>query len=226
MFRGRKDLLELAKKPNSSIRICKRYLRQQTVLHNEKPPGQDRNPGKSSPAEKPLSPIDAFRLRFSDKAPPIKPIPSLRTHKAADKKAVSHTEALRSENQQEPHAQHETLPTQESSVGSHEGESISLEHLAEAYRQTGAPREYVKRDAWIPEQAQNLGQTSAEDVDEAGELAELSRLDEEDSEIEDGGELFAGEITRDYQGVIPLNGEEYVKQKFPIKQGALVETRG
>jgi hypothetical protein len=223
MFRGRKDLLELTKKPNSSIRICKRYLRQQTVLHNEKQPGQDRNPGKSSP-EKPLSPIEAFRLRFSDKAPPIKPIPSLRTHKAADK-AVSHTEALRSENQQEPDAQHESLPTQESSVGSHEGGSISLGDLAEAYRQTGAPREYVKRDAWIPEQGQNLGQTSAEDVDEAGELAELSRLDEEDSEIEDG-ELFAGEITRDYQGVIPLNGEEYVKQKFPIKQGALVETRG
>jgi hypothetical protein len=45
-------------------------------------------------------------------------------------------------------------------------------------------------------------------------------------EVTENAEIFAGENMRDYQGVLPLNGEHYTPTKFPIKQGDLIETRG
>jgi hypothetical protein len=46
-------------------------------------------------------------------------------------------------------------------------------------------------------------------------------------DMEEGSpEIFAGENMREYQGLLPLNGEQYVHERFYIKQGALIETRG
>jgi hypothetical protein len=102
-------------------------------------------------------------------------------------------------------------------------ENFSLNDLAEAYRKSGTPRKYVKREIWFADPKQVEDQTTLEELEEAGELRELSRLDD----LETGpSEIFAGENTRDYQGVLPLNGEPYVQQKYPLKQGALIETRG
>jgi len=53
---------------------------------------------------------------------------------------------------------------------------------------------------------------------------ELIRLDE----MWDAGdnEIFNGEYMReDYQGAVALNGQEYIKKKYPFKQGDVVETR-
>ena len=53
---------------------------------------------------------------------------------------------------------------------------------------------------------------------------ELSRLDE----MWDSGatEIFEGEYIREeFQGVIDLNGMEYVQKKIPFKQGDVVELR-
>jgi hypothetical protein len=59
---------------------------------------------------------------------------------------------------------------------------------------------------------------------EMEKFAELSQLDELDPD--EAVDILGAEITRDYQGVLPLNGQPYKQQKYPIKQGTLVETRG
>jgi hypothetical protein len=99
---------------------------------------------------------------------------------------------------------------------------FTLADLAGAYRKKGTTRKYIKRDTWLPNPKQKVDETF--EMDETSQLAELSRLDELDNV--DEGDVFGGEITRDYQGVLPLNGEPRTEEKYPLKQGALVETRG
>src|SRR5437773_1628113 len=62
---------------------------------------------------------------------------------------------------------------------------------------------------------------SRKETEETNEITELISLDNMDTRVE----IFAGENMREYQGVLSLNGEQYVEQKHLLKQGALVETR-
>ena len=101
--------------------------------------------------------------------------------------------------------------------------AFTLNDLAEAYRKSGTSRKYVKRDVRTINPKRSEDTTTFEEMEEASELQQLSQMDD----MEEGSpEIFAGENVREYQGVLPLNGEQYVHQRFSIKQGALIETRG
>jgi hypothetical protein len=197
MFRAKRSRLGLTKKSNRSLWICRRCFHEQTGLHNEHQPEQNSNSATSS-SEKPLSPIEAFRLRFSQGPPP--------------------------QPQNSPDGIPQTSWDKFPSTEKPELENVTLGDLAEAYRKSDIRRKYIKRDIWLPDPKQEIDQTTLEDLDEVTDLSELSSLDETES-IAEEAEVFAGEMMRDYAGVIPLNGEQYVIRKFPVKQGDLVETR-
>ena len=99
---------------------------------------------------------------------------------------------------------------------------FTLAELAGAYQKKGTTRKYVKRDIWVPNPKQKVDETF--EMDEESQLAELNRLDELDDVAE--VDVLGGEITRDYQGVLPLNGKPRTEERYPLRQGALVETRG
>jgi len=114
--------------------------------------------------------------------------------------------------------------------------NFSLAQLAEAYQRNGISRQYVKGSTWVLKQEQLLeeeNQQKKEDqaldniekeISSTPELDDLSRLDE--VETATSVDIFAGENMRDYQGVIPLNGEDYEQTKYPLKLGTFIETRG
>jgi hypothetical protein len=107
-------------------------------------------------------------------------------------------------------------------------DKLMLEDLAAAYRLHGASRKYVKKPVRLSSRKEKVDSSVREEPDQgiiSNYMNELSRLDEMEKVPEDD-EIFAGENFRDYQGVLPLNGEQYSPQRFPIKSGDLVETRG
>jgi hypothetical protein len=198
MFRAKRSQFGLPKKCNRSLWICRRCFHEQIGLYNERQPEQNSNPATSS-SETPLSPIEAFRLRFSQ-GPTVNP-------------------------ESGPDGTLRSIWDDSPSTDKPELENITLGALAEAYRKSDIRRKYIKRDIWLPDPKQEIDQTTLEGLEEMSDLAEISQLDEMES-IAEETEVFAGEMMRDYAGVIPLNGERHVKQKFPVKQGDLVETRG
>ena len=80
----------------------------------------------------------------------------------------------------------------------------------------------MKRDIRVVDSKRSEN-TTLEQAQEANELEQLSQLDDTE---EGSPEIFAGENVREYQGVLPLKGEKYVQERYSIKQGSLIETRG
>lgn len=199
---GRRSL-RLKEPPGQQQWICGRCFHAQNRIYATQPSEPPNNPSKSSP-EKPISPIDTFR----------RGIEGLDSSAEPPKQSNSPAEIFRTHWM--------NLPSTESPAPPN-FENFSLGDLAEAYRKTGTPRKYVKRDIWFTEPKQEENQTTLEDIEELSQLKELRQLDElETHDLE----FFEGENMREYQGVLPLNGAPYVQEKHPLKQGALIETRG
>jgi transcription elongation factor len=101
--------------------------------------------------------------------------------------------------------------------------TFTLGDLAEAYRKNSTSRQCVKRDVGAVNTKKSEDSITLEEMEEVSQLQQLSQMDD----MEEGSyEIFAGENMREYQGVLPLNGDQYVHQRFSIKQGSLIETRG
>lgn len=203
MLSSGRGSLHIKKPPYRQLWICKRCFHAQSRLFSGQPSEPQNDRSKSSP-EKPVSPIEAFRKRFAQQESSPESL----------KHSPSPTDVFRTNWVNLPPTERPAPPT---------SENFSLADLAEAYRKTGTPRKYVKRELWFADPKQVEDQTTLEQIEKTSELRGLSRLDD----LETGSpDYFAGENMREYQGVLPLNGEPYVQQKYPLKQGALIETRG
>ena len=102
-------------------------------------------------------------------------------------------------------------------------QSFSLGELAEAYRKSGTSGKYVTKKIQRPNMNEEVDNVTIEGIEMDDELSELSQLDEMDTT--QSVNVFAGEDMREYQGVVALNGQEYIKEKYPLRQGYLVEIR-
>ena len=208
MYGGRNRATKLAAKPAQRIWICQRCFHAQSKLLAEQHSNTSSDPSKQP--EKPLSPVEAFRLKYLQPQPQNKP----------PKQPLSPVERFRT-SWSKPTADQPPSPTVPE-------KPLTLNDLAIEYRKHGSPRQYCSEIL--------IGSNEKEEVDdipseeprrmlESNDVNELSRLDEME-EVTENAEIFAGENMRDYQGVLPLNGEHYTPTKFPIKQGDLIETRG
>ena len=105
---------------------------------------------------------------------------------------------------------------------------MTLGDLAAAYRKQGSSTKYAKIATKTLVYKEQIKETELEEMDNESHLQDMNELNELDDieEVTENDEVFAGENIRNYQGVLPLNGEQYTPQKFPIKQGDLIETRG
>ena len=194
--------LQLKKSSERQIWICKRCLHSQNRLHARQQP-QSQNASSKSTTDTPLSPTEAFRQRFAQGGESSEP--PKQSHTPAD--------LFRTNWMKLPPSERPTPPP---------SNTFTLGDLAEAYRKNSPSSKYVKRDIRTTN-PRSEDATTLEEVEEASELQQLSQMDD----MEEGShEIFAGENMRGYQGVLPLNGEEYVHQRFFIKQGSLIETRG
>jgi hypothetical protein len=199
---GRRSL-RLKKTSDRRLWICQRCFHAQSRLYAGIP-SEPQNDSRKLSNDKPLSPIEAFRKRFLQQE----------SSTEDPKHPSSPADIFRTNWMNLPGTERPAPPI---------SRNFSLGDLAEAYRKTSTPRKYVKRDIWFADPKQLEEQTTLEEVEATSGLRELSELDD----METGQpEVFAGEIMRNYQGVLPLNGEPYAQGKYPLKQGALIETRG
>src|SRR5579859_4413927 len=204
MYGGRNRATKLAAKPAQRIWICQRCFHAQTKLLSEQHSNTSSDPSKQP--EKPLSPVEAFRLKY------LQP----QTQNEPPKQPLSPAERFRTSWSKATADQPPSQPVPE--------KTLTLNDLAIEYRKHGSPRQYCSEIL--------IGSNEKEEVDdipseeprrmlESNDVNELSRLDEME-EVTENAEIFAGENMRDYQGVLPLNGEHYTPTKFPIKQGDLI----
>jgi hypothetical protein len=101
--------------------------------------------------------------------------------------------------------------------------ALTLENLAAIYREQGISREYSTRKPKVTVQ----NRTPNKLVDMTSRRRDLRELIERDEKETPGdADIFGGENMRDYQGVLPLEGGEYMQEKFALKLGSLVESRG
>ena len=189
------------------IWICRRCFHAQRRLYAQQ---SSESSDKTSKGDvQPLSPLEAFRRRWA----------ANKTNEDTSKSASGVADILRAD---WGHTLDErTQKTIE--------QKFTLDDLAEALKKEDVSRQYIKRDVWVPKpksKQKEEGQQTLEEIEAMDELTELSRLDELESDAVGVVDVFGGEITRDYQGVIPLHGEQYISEQYPLKQGALVETRG
>ena len=202
MLSSGRGSLRLKKSSERQLWICRRCFHAQNLLHAGQQP-QSRNASSKSTADKSLSPTEAFRQRFVQRGEPTEP--SKQTPSPAD---LFRTNWM-------------NLPPSERLAPSLSN-TFTLGDLAEAYRKSGTSKKY-KRDIGAINSRRHEDTTTLEEVNEANELQQLSEMDD----MEEGSlEIFGGENVREYQGVLPLNGEKYVHERFHIKQGALIEIRG
>ena len=208
MYGGRNKATKLAVKPARRIWICQRCFHAQTKLLAEQHSNTSSDPSKEP--EKPLSPVEAFRLKYLQPQPQNEP----------PKQPLSPAERFRTSWSKVTAEQPPSQPVPE--------KQLTLNDLALEYRKHGSPRQYC-REILIPsnekEEVDDIPSEEPRRMLETNDVNELSRLDEME-EVTENAEIFAGENMRDYQGVLPLNGEQYTPTKFPIKQGDLIETRG
>lgn len=225
MYGGRHRAAQLAVKPIRRLWICPRCFNSQTRLLAEQQSDTSSESVKS--AEKPLSPVEAFRVKY------LQP----QTQNDPPKQPASPADRFRKDWSKPAAEQPPTEPVPES--------RLTLNDLAIEYRKHGAPRQYCHEIRLSPKEvekadnfemeepvkiiesndANDFGMQEPGKIIESNDMNELSQLDEME-EVTETDEIFAGENVRDYQGVLPLNGEQYTPTKFPIKQGDLVETRG
>lgn len=202
---GRRSL-RLTKTSDRQIWICRRCFNAQSRLYAKQESDQESDTSTSL-NEQPFSPLAAFRKKFNQTEP------SNETPKQPSSPAdIFRTNWM-------------NLPPS-GKPGAPNSQPLPLSDLAEAYRKTRTPHKYAKGQLGFPEPTQKAIESTLRDVKETSDLSELSHLDETDSISESSLEIFGGENARDYQGVIPLSGEHYVRQKDSLKRGALVETRG
>jgi hypothetical protein len=167
---------------------------------------QDEIPPKSPMTKKPVSPAEAFRTRHDQEQSP--PAPKKRSSSPAD---MFRERWLAGGPAQQPAGPNT---------------KFTLAELAESYRKDGTERKYVKRDIWLPNPKQEIDEQTLEEMESQGfdDLTQLSHSDELDPV--DEVDAFGGEITRDYQGVMPLKSGQQATQKYRLKQGTLMESRG
>ena len=203
MLSGGRRSLRLKRCSEQQIWICKRCFHAQNRLHAGQQP-QSQNASSKLTTDKPLSPTEAFRQRFAQRGESAEP----------PKQSPSPADLFRTNWMNSPPSERPAPPL---------SNTFTLGDLAEAYRKSGTSRKYVKRDIRAINPRRSEDATALEEVEEASELQQLSQMDD----LEEGSpEIFAGENVREYQGVLPVNGEQYVHERFYIKQGALIETRG
>jgi hypothetical protein len=212
MLGGRRSPLRIKRTPDQKLWICKRCFHAQNLLHENQQPGRPETaPSSESSSDEKLSPSEAFRLRFARKE----------AVNQSRKSSPSPADIFRANFKNTSWAgKAEPPPT---------SDHFSLDELAEAYRKS-IGSSGIKKETQTPTSEEI--NTEKSEVDEENdevtnlnplELSELSELDDLDLPTQD--DVFAGENMRDYQGVLPLNGEQYVHQKMPLKQGALIESR-
>lgn len=211
MYGGRRGPLHLKPRPLRQKWICQRCFHAQWRLHG----AQQLDPSSGSPksSEKPLSPVEAFRLKYIQQ----------RQQNETPKQPLSPAERFRT------NWSLAGVDKQPEESVSEKDEIVTLADLAAAYRKHGSSKKYAKIAAVkTPNQKGEIKEAELEEMERASRLNDMNELNELDDmeEVTESGEVFAGENMRDYQGVLPLNGEQYTPQKFPIKQGDLIETRG
>src|SRR5271154_254042 len=141
---GRRPL-PLKKASSRRLWICKRCFHAQSRLYAGTPSEPQNDSGKSS-TDKPLSPIEAFRKRFLQQESSIEdPKPS-----------SSPADIFRKNWMNLPNTERPAPPI---------STNFSLGDLAEAYRKTGTPRKYVKRDIWFADPKQAEEQTTLEEIE-------------------------------------------------------------
>lgn len=203
--------LHIKLKPLRHRWMCQRCFHAQLRLYSEQQPVSSSSASRTS--EKPESTVEAFRRKYLQQKSQDEP----------PKQSISPAERFRTnwslggggENQA-------AAPIEEKK------EKLMLGDLAAAYRLHGASRKYVKKPVRSSFRKKEIDDSVPEELDPgiiSNYMNELSRLDEMEK-VPENDEIFAGENFRDYQGVLPLNGENYSPQRFPIKSGDLVETRG
>jgi hypothetical protein len=201
LSRGRRSL-RLKKSSERQLWICKRCFHAQNLLHAAQQP-QSQNALSKSTTDKSLSPTEAFRQRFAQRGDSTEP----------PKQTTSPADLFRTNWMNLQPSERPAPPL---------SNTFTLGDLAEAYRKSGISKNY-KRDIGAINPQRHEDTITLEEVNEATELQQLSEMDD----MEEGSpEIFGGENVREYQGVLPLNGEKYVHEKFHIKQGALIEIRG
>jgi hypothetical protein len=180
--------------------ICKRCF---CAFTDERLPRARQSDPPTPSEDNNLSPLEIFRRRF------------LKAEEEVPKTSVSPWESFgRSE------------PEKSISLGG--TPTVTFEELAAAYR---------NKDSLVVEEEEEIERAgvsvAVEEYASSDELAaadwpeDLDNLTKQDDfeEVEEV-ESFDGENVREYQGVLPLKGKEYVHEKFPVKQGSLVEIRG
>lgn len=208
MYGGRNRATKLAVKSARRIWICQRCFHAQTKLLAEQQSNTSSDP--SNEPEKPLSPVEAFRLKYLQPQPQNEP----------PKQPLSPAERFRTSWSKFAVEQSPSQPVPE--------KKLTLNDLAIEYRKHGSPRQYCREVLIASNEKEEVNDIASEEPRktlESNDVNELSRLDEME-EVTENAEIFVGENLRDYQGVLPLNGEHYKPTKFPIKQGDLIETRG
>src|SRR5579862_4443416 len=204
MLSGRTRPASLRTQILRSTRICKRCFNARIRLLSEQSQSDVPEAPKDSPEDPPLSPIEAFRRRYVQATP--QPEVSKERKSPSDLFNSNWTSPAIDEDQAAKSAP----------------KLMTLDHLAAAYRTQGASKKYDGQ-----EEKQADGVSVEASPKRAEDKLDLSHLIEQD-EVESVDELdiFEGENMRDYQGVLPLEGSEYIQEKFSIKLGSLVETRG
>ena len=185
--------------------ICKRCINAYNRLFDiQQAPLFKGNSFSTCSSTKSMLPAEAYRIQFGKK-----------NSNESVTKRLSPTESL-GKNWPTP-------PSSEQLSFSPMSENLSLADLAEAYRKpTDSLPDVIEKSATNPQdRADDI--VLLEDIEETPENNEINMLDEiNQTTVFD---VFDGENMRDYQGVLPLNGEQYVPQRLPLKQGALIEIR-
>ena len=210
MLRRERLALRL-RKTSGRIWVCQRCISQSQLRLSQRLEQNERSADSSkSKVVEDTSPVNLWRKAFA--------LSKSQPKESQSEESQSPTDVFRREwTRRSPP---ETRPTVAG--------NFSLGQLAEEYRRSGTGRRYVKGGTWVVEPEQEEEDRSLDEIEEeissAPELDDLSRLDE--VELSTAVDVFAGENMRDYQGVIPLNGQDYEQVKYPLKLGTFVETRG
>src|SRR5438270_1155878 len=129
MYGGRNRATKLAVKPARRIWICQRCFHAQTKLLAEQHSNRSSDPSKEP--EKPLSPVEAFRLKYLQPQPQNEP----------PKQPLSPAERFRTSWSKATAEQPPSQPVPE--------KQLTLNDLALEYRKHGSPRQYC-REILIP----------------------------------------------------------------------------
>lgn len=191
--------------------LCKRCFHAQIRLLSEQsqsdPSSNNSSAGSSAGDDVPLSPIEAFRRKY------IKPTRQAESPKEPSVPPSS-AEIFNFNWASSEVTQNETPQSA--------SKPLTLADLAAAYREQGAPREYSSKRL-EKKDVDSIQDNMSKIAIGRRDLGELIQQDEMD--ILGENEIFGGENIRDYQGVLPLEGKEFVQEKFAVKLGSLVETR-